>query len=430
MSVPGEGAAAPGRRMGRNVRWVLLGNVVYALGQWVQLMVFARLGGPSAVGAYAFALALTAPAMMFSWLQLRMLLASDQRDKYQFQEYRRLRVATTLAALATIAVSARLTADWRAVWPVLLPVCALRAADSLTDIYYALWQRHERMGINGGGLMLSSVVSVASMVLLAKLGCGAPGAAAGAALGSCAALALVHFRTRADPELRSSLTAEVPFHWRRLGRLAVEAAPLGAIVLLGSLLQNAPRYFIQHQAGDAALGLFAAAAQLTAAGTIVVGALGSAATPRLARQFAGRDATSFAALTRKLALAGAVLAILGVSLSALVGRRVLMLLFRPEFGAAAPLLVVLAAAAGLGFVATLFGYVLTAARVIAIQPILLGVTLAVAVACCAILVPRQGAMGAAWALVIASLVQMVWSAVVTVRLRVAAPPQGRSVNAA
>jgi hypothetical protein len=65
---------------------------------------------------------------------------------------------------------------------------------------------------------------------------------------------------------------------------------------------------------------------------------------------------------------------------------------------------VLSAAAGIGFVASLLCYALSAARVFAVQPLLLGVSLAVLVASCAALVPRHGGDGAAWGLAIASSV--------------------------
>jgi O-antigen/teichoic acid export membrane protein len=133
---------------------------------------------------------------------------------------------------------------------------------------------------------------------------------------------------------------------------------------------------------------------------------------------AGGDAVAFRALTRKLVLAGALLGVSGVALSALAGRRILELLYRPEFGAGAHTLVVLSAAAGIGFVATLLCYAISSARVFAVQPLLLGVTLAVLVASCAVLVPNHGGDGAASALVVASSVQalLAWLALRRVRM--------------
>ncbi|HET6437205.1 MAG TPA: oligosaccharide flippase family protein, partial [Anaeromyxobacter sp.] len=257
---PPGGAAA---RLRGNVRVTLLGNVVYAAGLWLQLVLFARLGGPSALGSYAFALALAQPAMLLSQLQLRSLLASDARYAYSFREYRALRVATSAAALVSMIPLAWASGQWRILWPVLVPVCAQAAADGLADIYCGLWQQHERMAVAAWVLSLNAVASVALVAVAGWAGGGAPAMAAGSALGSCLALLFAHVRTRGDDQLGRHLASGAPLRGRRLVRLAREAAPLGAIVLLGSLQTNVPRYAVQHYGGTASLGMFAAAYQLT-----------------------------------------------------------------------------------------------------------------------------------------------------------------------
>jgi O-antigen/teichoic acid export membrane protein len=393
----------PARSLRNNVRWNLVGNVAYALGQWLQLIILARMGGPAAVGAYAFALALTAPVMMFASLCLRFMQATDAQRTYSFREYLSLRGATTVAALFAIAIIAWGTGAGRSVWAVLLPICAMRAADAISDVYYGIWQQHERMSVIAGGLVLNSVSSATFMTGAAVLGGGVPGAAIGSALGSCAALVFVHFRTASDAQLRRAFAAgSGQIAWRRVARLAAEATPLGFSILLGSLQQNVPRFFLQRYGGEAALGLFAAASQLTLAGDFVIGSLGAAAGPRLASLRASGDGGAFRGLTRRLVLAGALLGAAGVALSLVAGRWILELLYRPEFGSSARVLVVLSAAAGLGFVASLLCYVLSSARIFAVQPLLLAVALAMLIACCAALVPRYGGDGAALALLVAS----------------------------
>jgi O-antigen/teichoic acid export membrane protein len=416
-TVQAEGAAAA-RQMRGNVRAILAGNIVYAIGLWLQLVLFARWGGADAVGAYAFALALAQPVLLLSQMQLRALMASDARGGYSFREYRAVRAVTTAAALAAMVPVAWVTGRWTTLWPMLGPVCAKGVADSLADIYAGLWQQHERMAVGAWMLSLNAAASVTFMAAAAVLGGGAPGMAVGSALGSCLALAFVHLRTHTDRALRSELPrGSRRLEWRRLVRLAREAAPLGVIVLLTSLQANVPRYAIQRFAGTAALGMFVAAFQLTSAGGLVLQALGSAAAPRLARSCAAGDLSAFARLTRKLSLVAAALGAAGVGAAALLGRPVLSIVFRPEFGSAAGVLVVLSVAAGAGFVATLLGFALTAARVLVTQAALLTVTLAVTAAGCLALVPRLGAAGAASALVLAALVQAGWSAAALCRFR-------------
>jgi O-antigen/teichoic acid export membrane protein len=390
-------------RMRTNVRWNLVGNVVYAIGQCLQLVILARMGGPAAVGEYAFALALTGPVMVFASLCLRFMHASDAHSVYLFREYLYLRCATTVAAVFGVVIIAGVTGVSHGSWSVLLPVCGMRAADALSDIYYGVWQGHERMSVIAWAMILNSVSSIAFMTAAAMLGGGVPGAAVGSALGSCTALLFVRLRTASDSEVQRAVTSDSgPVAWRRVLRLSVEAAPLGFILLLSSLQQNVPRFFVQRYAGEAALGLFAAASQLTAAAEIVGGALAGAAGPRLARLFANGEVGSFRKLTSKLTAAGLVLGAAGVLFSLLAGRWFLVHLYRPEFASGTRMLVVLSAAAGMGLVTSFLGYALTSARVITVQPVLLTVTLTILVMCCVTVVPRYGGNGAAWALVAAS----------------------------
>jgi O-antigen/teichoic acid export membrane protein len=389
----------------RNISWNLFGHVAYVVGQWLQLVILAHMGGPAAVGAYAFALAVTAPVMVFASLCLRFMQASDVRGAYTFHEYLSLRGATTVAAVFVILSIAWAMDAGRGTWAVLLPVCAMRAADALSDIYYGLWQQRERMSVIAWGLVLNATASVALMAAASILGGGIPGAAVGAALGSCAALLFIRLRTASDRELRCVIASDSgPVSWRRVGHLSLEAAPLGFTILLGSLQQNVPRFFVQYHAGAAALGVFAAASQLTATADLVGGALAAAAVPRLGAHRASGDAWSFRKLTRNLVVAGGLLAAMGVALAALAGQWFLVHVYRPEFASGAGMLVVLSAAAGMALLASLLGYCLTAARVITIQPILLTVTLTVLATCCTALVPRYGGEGAAWALLAATSV--------------------------
>lgn len=406
--------AALGRirpRLSTNVRWTLLGTAAHSVSQWLQFAILARAGGPEAVGRYALALALTAPVMSFAALQLRALLASDPAERFVFREYRALASITAAIGLVACGALALVTGAGRGAWSILAAVCVMRVTDSLADVYYGLWQQQERMHMIGLGRVVHAVFSTFLVALGAGVG-GAESAVWGAALGSAVAYAFIHTITVRDTLARHALLRgpERP-STRRLLELAAEGLPMGVILLLSTLQTTVPRYFVDALLGSGALGLFAAAAQLTAAGNVFVGALGSAALPRLAAHAAG-NTKAFRALTRKLLLAGAALGAAGVAASALVGRWVLQLVYGAPFGDGEGLLVVLSVAAASGFVASLLGYALTSARIIVAQPAILIVTLGALTALCAVLVPALGTSGAAWALAVAYVVQGVASRIV------------------
>src|SRR4051794_16358727 len=62
-----------------NFTWTFVGNVIYAACQWGMLVVLAKVARPETVGNFALALAVTAPVIMLTNLQLRAVQATDAR---------------------------------------------------------------------------------------------------------------------------------------------------------------------------------------------------------------------------------------------------------------------------------------------------------------------------------------------------------------
>ncbi|HEY6943760.1 MAG TPA: hypothetical protein VI431_01370, partial [Candidatus Acidoferrum sp.] len=74
---------------------MLVGNAIYAGGQFATLMLLAKLVRPEMVGQYALGLAVVYPAMMFTNLNLRAVLTSDIQQRTPFGYYLGLRLLTT-----------------------------------------------------------------------------------------------------------------------------------------------------------------------------------------------------------------------------------------------------------------------------------------------------------------------------------------------
>src|SRR4051812_45337492 len=96
-------AAPRGLSLKVNFIWTLAGNLIYAGCQWGMLVIIAKLGSAELVGQFALGLAITAPVLMFSNLQMRGIQATDAKREYSFGDYLGLRLLTTLLALLIIA---------------------------------------------------------------------------------------------------------------------------------------------------------------------------------------------------------------------------------------------------------------------------------------------------------------------------------------
>src|SRR3984957_14779043 len=103
-SIPVPTVAAKSLRVGFS--WSFVGWVGYAGCQWLMLSVMAKLGNPTVVGQFAFALALSAPMFMFTNLNLRVVQSTDALSEYKFSDYIALRLfGSSVALLAIVATS-------------------------------------------------------------------------------------------------------------------------------------------------------------------------------------------------------------------------------------------------------------------------------------------------------------------------------------
>jgi O-antigen/teichoic acid export membrane protein len=385
-----------------NFLWTFAGNVVYMACQWGMLVVLARLGSPEIVGQFALGLAVSAPVLMFTNLQLRGVLATDARREHAFADYLGVRLLTTLTALLVIGGVVLGSGYQGAVAAVVLLVGLAKAFESVSDIYYGLQQQHEQMKRIAVSLMIKGTGSLAALVVVLLLTRDVVWGTA--ALAGTWALVLLAYDLRGTARLAGEAGARPRWRPATVGKLVWLALPLGIVTCLLSLNTNIPRYFVEHQLGLRQLGIFAALGYLMVAGNTVVSALGGTAWPRLAGYWASGNRRAFRSLLLKLAGVGAVLGLAGVGVVLVAGPELLRLLYGAEYAAYSHVLLLFMVAAGIGYVASFLGYGLTAARYFGIQaPLFLGITLAT-VAACAVLVPRLGLEGAAWAVVCATVV--------------------------
>lgn len=376
------------------------GNALFAASQWAVLSLIAKLGGNEMLGQYALAVAVATPISLFSHLNLRAVLATDVGHTHPFGDYLAVRLATTgLGLAAIVAVALGCSYAWPAPAVILLLGLTL-GLDNLSDIYYGLMQRRERMDQIAWSMMARGLLSMTALgAVLWRTG--SLLAAVGALAAGRLAVLLLYDRpvaTRGESLARTGRRTQAGIF-----RLAL---PLGVVLMLASLSANLPRYAIEARLGTAALGWFAAVASFMTVGSTVINALGQAATPRLARCFGSADRRSFARLAWRLCALACLLGAAGVAAALVIGGPVLALVYRPAYAAHAGLLVWAMAAAVATYVAGMLGYVITAARAFAAQAPLLVVVAGASGVASWLLVPRMGLQGAVLALAAAAVTQI------------------------
>jgi O-antigen/teichoic acid export membrane protein len=403
--------STPGLSLRRNFSWTLVGNLVYAGCQWAVLVVLAKLVTPEMLGQFALGLAIVAPVLKFTNLELRGLQSTDARREYSFGQYLSVRVVTAVLALPAITAIAVLGHYPRSTALVVLAVALSKTFDSMSDVYYGLLQQHERMDRIAMSMIIQGSLQLAALMLVLFL--------TRSVLFGALAMAVVSAAVLVVYDLRSARLVlgvgrkRLPFLSGRvisrpralicrrdiaaLGQLVWLGLPLGVVMAINALILNVPRYFVENSHGERALGVFAAILYLTTIGSMVLTALSGAATPRLAASFARREYSAFWSLLTKLFGIAVLLGIAGFLLALVAGPQVLTVLYRPEYAKHSAAFVWLMAASGPTYVASILGLAVTSMRCFHVQVPCRCLHLVITYALCLYFIPRNGVEGAAWA---------------------------------
>jgi O-antigen/teichoic acid export membrane protein len=399
---------------------MFVGNSIYAGGQFAMLVLLAKLVRPELVGQYALGLAVVYPVMMLTNLQLRAVVTSDARPQTHFGYYLSLRLLTTSLALVIIfAITQVLGYSWE-LKGVFLMVGAAYAIETISDVYYARLQLHDKMDGIAKSLIARGLLSTLGLAVATYVSGSLLWGLAGVVLARAIVLFGYDIRERTHGlsgqskwfSRNEELTPRFDLRVHR--ELLWLSLPLGIVVLLTTLNSTVPAYFIKHALGERDLGIFTAIGFVISVGNMAVVSLGQSAFTRLARSYASGNVAAFGSLLAKLLAFGGILGVCGMIASKLAGREILTILFRSEYAERADLLPWMMAAGGALFMAQFLGFGMTAAGYYNSQVmlnILANLSLLVA---CYWLVASHGLLGAIVAMLIATTVQLAGSALVLV----------------
>jgi O-antigen/teichoic acid export membrane protein len=370
---------------------------------------------------------------MFTNMDLRGVQVTDARQDYHFADYLSLRLLTVLCSMLTISVVAFGLDYELETAMVILALGGAKAFEALSDIFYGLIQRHERMDRIAISKIIKGIISLtalsAGVVLTGSVFWGA------VSMAVVWGVLLVSYdlpngrRVLQNPHLTSEARQMQPhLHVTTLLRLLRLALPLGFVMLMISLNTNIPRYFIDAYWGAADLGIFAALAYVLIGGAMLVDALGQSASVRLATYYAARQRTAFVRLMLKLVGVGLLLGLSGVLVALVAGEPLLTLVYGEAY-VRQDVFVWLMIAAAFYYVASFLGFGMTAARYFHIQPFLFIIVTSTTVLSCMWLVPSYGLNGAAIALIIAACIQVLGSfSIVTYAVYTITTTTGRPDN--
>jgi len=399
--------------------WTFVGNVVYAAGQFAMLTLLTKLLRPESVGQYALGLALIYPLMMLTNMQLRSVMNSAGTQRAEFGNFLSLRLLMTTVALAIAFVITQVLHYDRELTEVVLMVGCAYGIETISDVFYARLQLHDRMAEVAKSMMIRALLSVLGMGVAVYLSGSLLWGILAVVIARCIVLLGCDISQRtqnvAGESKRLLNEVLVPrFGLKEQLGLLRHGLPLGIVVLLTTLGSSLPNFFIKHGLSERDLGIFSVISLTISVGNMAVVSLGQAAFTRLARSYFHRNASEFDALLGKLLLVGAGIGVVGMIVSEFAGREILTMIFRPEYAERADLLPWIMAAGAVLFMAQFVGFGLTAAGYYYAQVLPNVLATISLVATCNWLIARHGLFGVILSMFVAALVQLITSAIVLI----------------
>lgn len=407
----------------RNFIWTLGGNVTGAACHWALIVLLAKIASAEILGEFALASAVAVPITFLADFRLRVLFVTDVAGKYPFREMLGLRFILACVSITVILVSCSIAGYQGSTTFIILAVGIAQLADFISDSYYGKFQRDERMDRIARSLIIRNILAATAFTIAVYFTHNLVWGVCGLVLGKGLVLLLYDARKGA-PELDAradvnghSLRQQTYFdglqpawNFRRQLQMVWVAFPLAIASILVSVNGYLPRYVLESFVGRRGLGIYSAINYIPSGCFMVALALGYAVFARLAKLFAKGDLAGFKLLLIKLAGVYAGGGVAGVLLSAVAGRQLLTIMYRPEYAQHVDLLRWLTIVGAVNCLTTAMQCGLTAASQFRVQvPLFAGVT-AISLAGCFILVPRMGLAGAALAMLISSIVQLCASA--------------------
>lgn len=390
-----------------NVSWAFIGFAIYAASQWATLAIVARTCGPDGLGQFALALATTAPVMLLAGLELRLVQSADSDQKFAFAEYLALRLLGIGVALSLIAAIGLFCGFNQVESSILIAVGFSKAVEATADVFYGQFQQRERMDLIARSMILRSIISLCVFGTVIYFTSSLTAGIYGQLIAWVVVLILFDVPSISQflPStwsgvLRSRMTAS------HLWQLAILATPAGLRTMLLSFESNIPYYVLRYFSDERSIGVFAAMAYSLVIVQTFARSLNQPAVPRFSILFSRRDQAAFAKLLWQLCGMGLIIGLMGLAATLVIGKLFLTMAYGTEFADDSSILVILMSACAVRMITLPVAAAMAGTSQFVWLFRIQSLAVAVMGIAAVILVPSLGLRGAAYSVLLVSIVML------------------------
>lgn len=394
----------PGRAgsLSANAAWAVLGNLAYGVGRLLIFVILAKTFLQGQVGWFLVALAIVTPLSFLLNMELRLVLVTDAKGLVSPGHCLSVRLISNAVFICLMAVFCTyMYSRWPSQKAIIVFLAALvRAAESVTEIYLAVLQKHERMK----NVAISQAAKTFLVLLWVLAVSRFSGQIGWVLVGWLAAVVLVGWLYDSRRASRHEPVGPV-WPGRLFWQLARLGMPLGVFVTVSSFHEQVSRYFIDYYIGDEAVAYYAVMIFVIAGAAAVQNGINQSVLPRLAKYYS-EGSGRFGSLLVRLLFGSLLVVVVVFGVLLWQGRVLLRILSRSEYVdylysadytyLGVPIFAIVLLAGVFLLAGMIAGDAIIATRRFKVRLIAVSVGLLVHIAICRYFMGRYGLWAAAW----------------------------------
>lgn len=393
-------------------KWLLGGNIIFALSQWLMLIFFSRMSDPMQLGYYSYALAVTAPIFLLSNLQLRPLLVADLNTSksFSFSQYFSLRIITIV--LAIVASLCFISGDTTFSIVVLTLVVLIKASEAFSDIIYAYYNASKKTTFISKSLTIKSLLVIISSFLVLYSTNNIIYSLIATLCGYILVLIFLDFRKNFD------YIKNIKILDRDLKAIISSGLPLGIAVMLVSLQTNIPRYFLEQYSSIEFVGIYTIFYYFLVIGSIIINSVCQYLSPYFSEYYQTLNTKKLKAIILQAFFIALILGLIGLLVSLPLHDFIIQTIYGDSYIEYSYLLPYIMLAAVFSYLSVVSGYLLTSLKILKIQmPVFILLTF-LTLLYSYVLIPPYGILGAVYTTILSTATQfLVTSAIVLKKIR-------------
>jgi O-antigen/teichoic acid export membrane protein len=397
--------------LAKNSLLTLVANILLASSNWLLLIIIAKQFNEQFLGSFVLALSICSPAFLFASFKVRTLLVVDLNWRFTLTEYATARLLSN--CFITVGILGLVLVDVVTLPAItVITVLAYKWCDTWSEFCQSYMRRVHRFELSSGMLAARSIVTVLLVI------------AAVIMFNSFTLILLVWFFAAllfaifdtvimwrlAQSHEKSPLSLLSLFKIKSVKKafsLYREYITVAVALAISSLFVHLPNMLLGFQLDIAAAGIFATISYFLVAGGILVNSVSQASTPRLASLLREGEYDAFTILVKRMCMVGIFIGGSGLLVSIFAGKYFLALFYTPEISKYSDTLNWVMAAAAIRYIYIFIGTSLAAVQQFHIQTKIYGIGLVTMLCSGYLLIDSNGLVGAAQAMLAATIVELV-----------------------